>query len=301
LLLIEPILALALPVCALVFWLSEGDRTWMGRFSRAAVGRVALMAGMAAIVIAPWTFRNWLVHGEPVFIKSTFGYALWQANNPASWGTDKIPKPSADSLRRRHDGTLSDMDRALWEARHETLYIDDVLLKPDGYREFAGLSEPERSRLLGRRAWRFIRSQPSQYARLCARRLQYFLLFDDTNPKAANRLYRLATVAWLVLAMIGLWISLPHARRLWPTYAIFALLALFHTLVIVSARFRIPLEPMSFIWAAMAVAPLAVRLVPGRRIRVFRPGEHPHDPFGRPQILRGPFREADAPARRRAG
>ena len=41
-------------------------------------------------------------------------------------------------MRQQHDGTLAGMDRALWEARHETLYIDDVLLKPTGYREFAG-------------------------------------------------------------------------------------------------------------------------------------------------------------------
>ena len=50
------------------------------------------MAGVALLVIAPWTVRNWLVHGEPVFIKSTFGYAFWQGNSPGSWGTDKVPK-----------------------------------------------------------------------------------------------------------------------------------------------------------------------------------------------------------------
>ena len=92
------------------------------------------MAGVAALVITPWTVRNWLVHGRPMFIKSSFGYAFWQGNNPISWGTDKIPKPSAEPMRLENDGTLADMNRALWEARHETLYIDDVLLKPDGYR-----------------------------------------------------------------------------------------------------------------------------------------------------------------------
>ena len=299
LLLVEPILALALPVCAAAFWMADGSGSWKSRLARAPLARVALMAAIAAVIIAPWTVRNWIVHGRPVFIKSTFGYAFWQGNNPISWGTDKIPKSSAELLRLEHDGTLAGTDRALWEARHETLYIDDVLLKPAGYREFAGLSEPQRSRLLGHRAWQFVRANPGQYARLCLRRLRYFLLFDETNPKAANRLYRVTTVAWLVLAFIGLSISRGRWRALWPSYAIFAALALFHALVIVSARFRIPVEPMTFVWAAAAVAPLVVRLVPGRRVKVYRPGEHPHDPFGRGHVLKGPHYKV--PVRSRAG
>jgi hypothetical protein len=299
LLLIEPILALALPICVLAFWLGEGEGSWRGRFGRAPLARLGLMAAVAALIVTPWSARNWIVHGRPVPIKSTFGYAFWQGNNPISWGTDKVPKSSAERLRLEHDGTVKGMDRALWEARHETLYIDDVLLKPTGYHEFAGLSEPDRSRLLGRQAWQFVRDNPARYGRLCLRRLQYFLLFDETNPKAANRLYRISTVAWLVLALLGLSISRGRWRALWPTYAIFAVVALFHSLVIVSARFRIPVEPMTFVWAATAVAPLAVRLLQRRQIRVYRPGEHPRDPFDSGYVLQGPH--YDVPVRRRAG
>jgi len=298
LLLIEPILALALPICAAVLWLKNTDESSLKKQLR-PLFRVALMAGVAAAIIAPWIVRNWVVHGRPVFIKSTFGYAFWQGNNPISWGTDKIPKPSAETLRRQHDGTLAGMDRALWEARHETLYIDDVLLKPDGYREFAGLSEPQRSALLGRRAWQFVREHPGRYLRLCLRRLRYFLLFDETNPKAANRIYRLATVTWLVLALIGLALSRKRWRALWPTYAIFAAVMLFHSLVIVSARFRIPVEPMTFIWATAAAAPVLNHLTPQRRIRIVHPGQRLRDPFEGQEILQGPH--FDLPVRRRAG
>ncbi|HUT09153.1 MAG TPA: hypothetical protein VMY42_01530 [Thermoguttaceae bacterium] len=299
LLLMEPILALALPICAAAFWLGERSGGWRDRFAREPLARVGWMIGVAAAIITPWMVRNWIVHEEPVFIKSTFGYAFWQGNNPISHGTDKIPKPAAEALRRQHDGTLAGMDRALWEARHETLYIDDVLLEPTGYREFAGLSEPQRSRLLGRRAWDFIHDNPAEYARLCVQRLQYFLLFDETNPKAANRVYRLATVAWLVLILIGLWISSARWRALWPTYAIFAAVTLFHALVITSVRFRIPLEPMTLVWAAAVVAPLFSRLAPHRGIRIYHPGQRPRDPFGSEHVLQGPH--YDIPLRRRAG
>jgi len=260
LLLIEPIMALALPILALA--VARGE----GRWSYQGLARAAIMAAVCTAAIAPWVWRNARVHGEFVFIKSTFGYAFWQGNNPASWGTDKVPKPSAESLRRTHDGSLSGIDRALWEARHETIYIDDLLLKPDGYRQFAGLTEPERSRLLEREAWSFIAAQPRRYAQLCLQRLRYFLLWDETNPKAANWLYRAATLAWLGLSLAGLAACWKDRGKLWPTFAICAAIGLFHTLTIVSARFRIPLEPMTFVWCGAAVAAILARVQRARVI-----------------------------------
>lgn len=244
LLLVEPIMALTLPVCAAALYWNRMKATAL----RPALRPVVAMALTAAVVIAPWSARNWRVHGRPVFIKSTFGYAFWQANNPISLGTDKLPKPSAEQLRQAHGTSPADIDRAMWEARHETLYIDDVLLKPGGYREFDGLTEPQRSDLLGRRAWRFIRENPDRYAALCLNRLWFFLVFDETNPKAANPVYRATTVVWLVLAGLGLIASWPNWRRLWPTYVIVAVVIVFHALVITSVRFRIPIEPLTFIW-----------------------------------------------------
>ena len=288
LLLVEPILALALPISAAAFWMAEGAGRWRDRFQVAPLGRLALMVAVAAAIIAPWMIRNRIVHGEFVFIKSTFGYAFWQGNNPISQGTDKISKPSAERLRLKHDGSLAGVDKALWEARHETVYIDDVLLKPGGYHEFAGLTEPQRSRLLGRRAREFIRENPARYGQLCLQRLRYFLLFDETNPKASNRIYRAATIVWLVLALIGLMVSCDRWRRLWPTYAIFMVVTLFHALVLVSVRFRIPLEPLSFVWAAWVIVPLLAHVVPQRKIRIYRPGERADDLADPSHLLQGP-------------
>jgi hypothetical protein len=268
LLLLDPILAVVLPVLALGLSMREGERERGGEGKRKKCGRfaerrfmpAAAMTLTALAVISPWLWRNYAVHGEVVFVKSTFGYAFWQGNNPLSWGTDKVPKPSAEALRRQHDGTLAGIDKALWEARHETVYIDDVLLKPGGYRKFAGLTEPQRSRLLMDEAIEFITAHPGRYAQLCQQRLRYFLLFDETNPKAANLVYRLTTLVWLSLGVAGLAVACRRndagarlRRTLWPTVAIFAAVMLFHTLTIVSARFRIPVEPLSFVWCAVAV------------------------------------------------
>ncbi len=257
LLLIDPILALALPPVAWAYFQADRPATQSPRRKIVRrMGRLAVMAAITIVLLAPWIWRNRRVHGEFVFVKSTFGYAFWQGNNPQSLGTDKLPKRSVEAIRTRHDGSLRRANQALWEARHETLYIDDVLLKPSGYREFAGLSEPARSRLLGRRAWNYVCEHPRAYLERCARRLRYFLLFDETNPKAASRIYRATTVGWLAFTAIGLW----SWRRRWRVaaapLAIFALVTAFHTLVITSARFRIPIEPLSLTWTAQGLLTL---------------------------------------------
>ncbi|MBL9122860.1 MAG: hypothetical protein JNG90_04460 [Planctomycetaceae bacterium] len=260
LLLVEPIGAVALPVAALAAWRRDCRQHGARWYSRGPLARAALTAAVALVVIAPWLVRNHRVHGEFVFVKSTFGYAFWQGNNEASWGTDKVPKPTAEALRINHDGTLAGIHRALWQARHETIYIDDLLLQPGGYQEFQGLSEPARSRLLAARAVAAIQHDPLRYLKLCAQRFRYFLTIDATNPKAANPLYRATTAAWLVLTVLGLLVSRSDWRTLWPTWGVCAAITLFHTLTITSARFRLPLEPLTFVWIAAGLAPLAGRL-----------------------------------------
>jgi hypothetical protein len=249
LLLIDPILALVLPVAFV--------RLFACGF---APRRAAVALACALAVVAPWLARNAAMHGEFVFVKDTFGYAFWQGNNALSWGTDKIPKPEAAAIAAAHDGTPAAINRALWEARHETLYIDDVLLKPTGYAEFAGLTEPARSRLLGRQAWDYVRAEPAAYVERCFRRLRYFLLWDETNPKAMHWAYRASSAAWLSLAAIGLLAARKQWRVLAPSMFAFAAILAFHTLTITSARFRIPIEPLSFVWIAAGFVPAVVHI-----------------------------------------
>lgn len=246
LLLIDPILALALPLLALIAW-HRGRETGAPLFAWRPLAPVGVMAGVAVLVIAPWVARNYRVHGEFVFIKSSFGYAFWQGNNAASWGTDKIPKAleTADASY-----SLADVNRRLAEARSETLYIDDVLLKPSGYVEFQGLTEPRRSRLLGARAKAFIAEHPGQYLRLCLNRMRYFFWIDETNPKASHPLYVACTAVWLGLFVLGLATFRPRDRAAWGLVAIVLAIGTFHALTISSARFRLPLEPLTFLWCA---------------------------------------------------
>jgi len=218
---------------------------------------------VSATVVASWIVRNRFVHGEWVFVKSTFGYAFWQGNHARSFGTDKIPARPAGMA----DATaqpLRELERSLWQARHEgTLYIDDVVLSRQRVAELGRYSEPERSRRLFAESLAYLREHPAHYARLCLQRLRFFVLFDETNPKSRVRAYRVSHWTLLVMCVAGLWLTRQHTRRLWPTYLLFALVTTFHALTIASARFHIPLEPIRIIWAAgglAAAASVVVRL-----------------------------------------
>ena len=246
----DPILSLAVFGIAGAIWLGQ-----TGPLRRSY--RLLLVTLMTAVLgVSPWFVRNMLVHGEFVAIKSTFGYAFWQGNCSLSEGTDKVLRQSVDRIiERSHDATsLSGLNQSLWEARHEAGYLDDIALNKADYQVLGSVSEPERSRILFRRALTDLRAEPMRYLRLSLRRLRYFLLFDETNPKSRVWVYRVTHIGLSAFAVCGLVLAGPSTRRrLLPTVATAAAITLFHTMTIVSARFHIPLEPLMAIWGGASL------------------------------------------------
>jgi Dolichyl-phosphate-mannose-protein mannosyltransferase len=242
----DPILGLVAPGMAWAIAIGQG---W-----RRAVRLIALVGVSAALCVTPWVVRNARVHGEFVPIKSSFGYAFWQGNCSLSEGTDKVVRASVESKLARPSGSLRDLNTTLWEARHEAGYLDDIALTQADYRELGAVSEPERSRTLFQRALIDLHVEPSRYARLCLRRLRYFVFFDETNPKTRSTIYRVAHLSLTTLAALGLILARPEIRRrLGPTLLTTGLIATFHILTIVSARFHLPIEPLMALWAASGV------------------------------------------------
>ena len=58
-----------------VWWLARSD--WRSFLRRSAL----LLAGVA-LVMAPWTIRNFVVFHAPVFVSTAMGSALWQGHGP---------------------------------------------------------------------------------------------------------------------------------------------------------------------------------------------------------------------------
>ena len=241
---------------------------WRFRQGNRSLRLAATTMAVALLGVSPWLVRNARVHGEFVAIKSTFGYAFWQGNCAPSEGTDKVRRASVEPILTRGRGasSLSELNRALWEARHEAGYLDDIALTAEDKRMLGSVSEPERSRILFRRALDDLRADPWRYPRLCLHRLGYFVLFDETNPKTRVLAYRVPHVALTLMAATGLMLAGPALRRrLLPTIAVASAIAMFHALTIVSARFHIPIEPLMAVWGASGwVRWIAARFRPAR-------------------------------------
>ncbi len=250
----DPILALSMVGAAWAIWHAGAE---IPGDLRRSLRLIAVVGIVAFVGIAPWLVRNFAIHGEFVAIKSTFGYAFWQGNCALSEGTDKVVRPSVERvLDRDQTGSgLVALNRTLWEARHQAGYLDDVALTKADYRVLGSVSEPERSRILFRRALAELETDPARYVRLCLRRLRYFIFFDETNPKSRVLAYRLPHLGLTIFAAIGLVLAPTLLRsKLLPTMATVILITLFHALTIVSARFHIPIEPFLAIWGAAACA-----------------------------------------------
>ncbi|MEO6808194.1 MAG: glycosyltransferase family 39 protein [Isosphaeraceae bacterium] len=250
LVLTDPILGLIAPGMARAVGKGRGPWGWSAR-------PVLILAATASLVVAPWIVRNGRVHHELVLVKSTFGYAFWQGNCALSEGTDKVVRPSVERALNHSGKGLQGWNEALWAARHEAGCIDDVALTGADYQTMGQLSEPERSRFLFRKALNDLRAEPGRYVQLCLRRLRYFVFIDESNPKTRSLIYRSGHLGLTALALLGLILAEPDVRRrVGPTVLAASLIALFHTLTIVSARFHVPIEPLMALWAASGVTRL---------------------------------------------
>jgi len=248
----DPILGLAGVGVLMAFGRGAG-RTGGSAWDWRPAASVFLVAGLT---MAPWVARNALVHGEFVPIKSTFGYAFWQGNCSISEGTDKVVRPTVETVmdESKSAGSLAAYNRTIWEARHTAGYIDDIALTPEFRRRLGTMTEPGRSRLLLSMAMKDIADDPIRYLQLCGRRWRYFWLFDETNPRSRVLVYRISHLGLTGLALAGLAVAGPTLRRRsYPMLATAFAIASFHALTIVSARFHVPIEPLMAVWAGIAI------------------------------------------------
>lgn len=268
----DPILALAGVGASLAWVTIDRPCTWNEALSLARAWGVLVVVSIT--VLLPWTLRNWHVHGRPVFVKSTFGYAFWQGNNSLSSGTDKVVRETVETALADQTGGLAGLHDKLWRARHEAGCVDDIALTVEQKRELGLLPESERSAELMRRARADLAAEPGRYLRLSLRRVRYFLWFDDTNPKTATAFYRVPHATLTISAVAGL-VLMGRSQRRGLAFVIlsFILAATFHALTITAPRFHLPWEPAMIICGvavakacAGALAPLRSRILGNSRL-----------------------------------
>jgi hypothetical protein len=207
----------------------------------------AVMGLVAALVIAPWTARNYRATGHFVPVSLQFGAALFLGTSPAA-------EYSIDRLER---GLTNGWDNPPDFARLYPQGTDPIAVDREAARQAAA----------------YIRQDPGQFARLAWRKMRVFW-GSYTHPAA-----RLSWVALAALAVWGVYLSRSTWRELMPLYLLIAnsmLIPIFFTSM---PRFRAPIEPLLMLFAGRTLVWMAELVAAaGRRPEQLIEGRTPAAP-----------------------
>jgi 4-amino-4-deoxy-L-arabinose transferase-like glycosyltransferase len=228
---------------AMLVWLLWSLR---GRVSLAR--RLALAAALTAgtgLLVLPATARNYAVGGDLTLITSSGGSNFFVGNNPDANGAYRIPL--------RFQRTLVDDQRGHAAAYHA--YAERSLGRE--------LLPSEGSAFWVREGLAFIRERPGDWLRLEVRKLILFLnaveIWNNRSFEVSRqfswvlRLPLLRFGVMLPLALLGIALSAPHWRRLFPLYAMIAVYLATALMFFVVSRYRMPAVPILIVFAAFGV------------------------------------------------
>jgi hypothetical protein len=140
--------------------------------------RVAVIVGLALLVVTPWLVRNSLVFHRPTGMVSTNGYNLWIGNNPNTTG-----------------GALAADGRAM-EATDPALYAS-----------LRGLDEGEQQDVYRQAALRYMAAHPGKAVLNFARKFRGFLFWSDQTgawyPSSFRVPYQAFYLVLLACAVAG--------------------------------------------------------------------------------------------------
>lgn len=222
-----------LPVVLAVIW-SAGKR----RLPAVLVGAAAI-----ALVLAPVAIRNMVIGGEFHLTTSQLGPNFYIGNSSTATGTYVPLNPDHGSfVNERQDAT--DLAEAAAGRRLRPSEVSDYWLS---------------------RGLDWIASSPGAWLRLTARKMMLVLNATeaaDTEDIATHAEWSaVLRVAAAVLhfgilaplALIGFWVTRFQWRRVWPLYAVGALLAASVVAFYVLDRYRYPLVPIFALFAGVAL------------------------------------------------
>ncbi len=204
---------------------------WAAAFAGAGRRRLLhafpMMFVAGAAVVAPWTVRNYAVHGCFVPVTTQAGWVLYESANPLATG-----------------GT--------WEDREPLIA-----------HELVGLSEIEWSRHLRRRAMEFIRENPRRMAVLAVRKQARFWSpvpnAKELRTKRNILIGLLSSGVMLACAVVGTGSVVKRRAAGLLLLGPVIYFALVHCVFLGSIRYRLPVEPFLMILAAHGVMVLAGR------------------------------------------
>lgn len=200
---------------------------WLWRFGQARSKGALLLLATVFGVCLPWTVRNTLVMGRPVFVENSGGYNLFVGYHPEGNGG----------------------------------FVSDVAIIP-----MTILDDAERDQFCTQSALEYIRNDPAEAALRVLRRAAYFVGVEDremtffyTNnffgawPQPwLTLVYLLLTLPWIgtcIFALLGMSMA-PKRPALWLTLALVVGYALPHFFILAEPRFHLALAPILLPFAA---------------------------------------------------
>ncbi|MGC8838859.1 MAG: glycosyltransferase family 39 protein [Anaerolineae bacterium] len=211
---------------------------WLLRPWRQALAQGAVLCAAFAVVLLPWTWRNWHLFGTFVPTSTLGGVNLYLGNFSLD-REEYLTAQTAEETRR-----MLILVRAL-------------------ERERASLNEAQLDQAFQEKALALIRAHPFRYLHLSANRLVrlwFNLGYGEEPPSAASWTLAGTHALFLLLAARGLWREQPGAaRKAWALVAVLILFTLFHAAILAYVRFLFPVVPLVLVVAARGAWRLAGR------------------------------------------
>lgn len=196
---------------------------WTGR-RKLHLWHYALPLAVIALLIFPWTMRNYRVYGHFLLLNANAGYAFYSSNNP--------------ELGIR------------WSAEHAVAPVPADL---------TGLTEAEMDRALLRRGIDTVLSNPSRFVLLTLNRFgEYFKFWPSTESSLISNIQRPLSFGLLLpLTLLGLYRGRRHLNGWTLPLLFFAVTAALYLLSWPTARYRVPTDASLMPLAALALVDLA--------------------------------------------
>jgi 4-amino-4-deoxy-L-arabinose transferase-like glycosyltransferase len=197
---------------------------------RAGLARAMLLAGAAALVVAPWTIRNVRTYGRFVLVASEGGVTFWTGNHPLARGEGDL-------------AANPELKRAELEFRRSHPGLTPEQLEPLYYRD----------------AFRAIAERPGQWAVLLARKVFFTVVpMGPSYTLHSTRYWAASVISYALLlpfAMVGLVRLWPGGRRPTSVLLLGASAVVVGLVFFPQERFRIPvIDPVLIIAASASAA-----------------------------------------------
>jgi 4-amino-4-deoxy-L-arabinose transferase-like glycosyltransferase len=184
------------------------------------------------LFITPWTLRNYSVYHQFLLLNSNAGYALFASNNPdlgTDWRNDAVVVPVPEELR--------------------------------------GQNEAQLDRALTKRGIEFILADPERYLWLSLdKTLEYFWFWPSSDSSRISNLNRVLSFGlYLPFMVLGLILSVSRWRNFLPLYLFIIIHTGIHLLSWPAPRYRLSVDAVSMVFAALALLELAKHLKNWRR------------------------------------